>query len=547
MIDPAIRPAIFLHIPKTAGTSLVNEMRYQYGNHQCSSHDDHCVNQDRFTLKHGFFEDEKLTSRYHKLSFISGHFGFNFCEQFMQGRYSFTFLRDPLERLVSFYYFLKNSSLAAEIAEQIKKYSFEVFLEKVEEKGHRFQTLLWNHQVWMLAYGPCAPKPKLPWDFTENQLLRMAQINAERLSYIGFVETFSEDKRNILQALGITKTFVHSRVNRTENRPAVDSLPDAVKKRLQKFTELDAELYRYLYKHTKSGAKAFFFNTARGAITKMNGIKTRIRNCFPQYTTQTVQEIQSLLQQKRNDYLDLLTKTLCGVLHKDPGRIRNKVTPYDEETRQYGWDWPAHAHTMIGRERLENVRLLMESILGNNIPGDVIETGVWRGGASIMMRAVLRAYDVADRKVYAADSFEGLPPPDPAEYPADAESTFHEFPELAVSLEEVRANFEAYGLLDDNVVFVKGWFKDTLAVLDVEKLALIRLDGDMYESTMDALTGLYDKLSPGGYVIVDDYHMVPACKKAVHDFCASRDFSPKMVEIDGVGVYWQKAAWETPS
>ena len=265
----------------------------------------------------------------------------------------------------------------------------------------------------------------------------------------------------------------------------------------------------------------------------MGHLKHFVSKIFPRHSEYT-------LQKMRKDYLDLLMKVLCGVIYKDSGQMKGEITPYNEQIRQGGWDWPTHAHTMIGYQRLSNVCKLMEKILKENTPGDVIETGVWRGGASIMMRAVLYAYGVRNRKVYVADSFEGLPAPNSEAYPADANSDFHEFPELAVSLEEVRNNFKVYGLLDDQVVFVKGWFKDTLPTLRVNSFALIRLDGDMYESTMDALVNLYDKLSPNGYVIIDDYHVVQACKDAVHDFCESRQLSPEMKEIDGVGIYWKK-------
>src|SRR5262249_7246717 len=157
-------------------------------------------------------------------------------------------------------------------------------------------------------------------------------------------------------------------------------------------------------------------------------------------------------------------------------------------------------------------------VITHEVPGDFIETGIWRGGACIMLRAVLAAYDVTDRIVWCADSFEGLPPPDAEKYPADAGDRHHTFAPLAVSLEEVKSNFERYGLLDERVKFLKGWFKDTLPSAPIGKLALLRLDGDMYESTMDALVALYDKVVPGGAVIVDDYGAVEGCRRAVSDF-----------------------------
>lgn len=238
-------------------------------------------------------------------------------------------------------------------------------------------------------------------------------------------------------------------------------------------------------------------------------------------------------------YLNLLQDCLAGVIYEDPPLRVLGSEKYDPELREYGWDWPSVAHTMIGTKRLANVRALVESVLGNKVDGDFIETGVWRGGACILMRAVLRAYDVRDRRIWLADSFNGLPAPNEEKYPADKGDKFHAFQELKVSLDEVKHNFEKYGLLDDQVGFLQGWFKDTLPVAPIQKLAILRLDGDMYESTWDALSALYPKVSKGGYVIVDDYHVVPGCKAAVHDYLAFQNIEPQFVEIDGVGIYWQ--------
>lgn len=238
-------------------------------------------------------------------------------------------------------------------------------------------------------------------------------------------------------------------------------------------------------------------------------------------------------------YLSLLQEFLSGSIYEDPPLKVLGAEKFDLQLREYGWDWPSVAHTMIGKKRLANVRSLTESVIGNGVEGDFIETGVWRGGACILMRAVLDAYCVKDRYVWLADSFEGLPPPDVEKYPADEGDVFHTFHELSVSLEQVKCNFEKYGLLDGQVKFLKGWFKDTLPNAPIQKLALLRLDGDMYESTMDALQALYDKVSVGGYVIVDDYHVVEGCKRAVHDFLFERNLSPAIEEIDGVGIYWK--------
>jgi hypothetical protein len=202
--------------------------------------------------------------------------------------------------------------------------------------------------------------------------------------------------------------------------------------------------------------------------------------------------------------------------------------------------WPLQAHSMIGLKRMNNLQFCVETVLKDKVPGDLIETGVWRGGACIFMRGILAVNGVTDRKVYVADSFEGLPKPDAEKYPEDAGDTHFEHDYLAVSQEDVQANFRLYGLLDDQVVFLKGWFKDTLPQLSVSQFAVIRLDGDLYESTMDGLNNLYHKLSPGGFCIIDDYFMA-GCRKAVHDFRDKHGITEKIEEIDGMGVFWRKS------
>ncbi len=248
----------------------------------------------------------------------------------------------------------------------------------------------------------------------------------------------------------------------------------------------------------------------------------------------------------RSLYLDLLEQSLQNAIHGE-SQVEMKMQMWLQRlrhpylTRRGAFPWPTRAHSMIGPQRLRNLRDLVEQTLKNNISGDYIETGVWRGGACILMRGVLAAYGITDRKVIVSDSFEGLPRPDAEKYPADKRDRLFAFEELAVSVEKVRKNFEAYNLLDDQVVFLKGFFKDTLPTLPSDsRFALIRLDGDMYESTMDALTALYDKLSSGGYAIIDDYGGLKNCKQAVHDYLDQRGLKVEIHKIDDSGVWWQK-------
>ncbi len=241
-------------------------------------------------------------------------------------------------------------------------------------------------------------------------------------------------------------------------------------------------------------------------------------------------------------YLDLMKKCLINSIYQDPGCTYKNIHNfnYQKEIREKGLDWPYVAHTMIGLHRLNNLQFCIEDVLAHNVLGDFIETGVWRGGATIFMRAILKAYNITDRKVFAADSFAGLPKSNATIYSADKNYDFTQYEMLAVSLEQVQSNFKVYDLLDDQVVFLKGWFKDTLPNAPIQKLAILRLDGDLYESTMDALVNLYPKLSIGGYIIIDDY-FIPCCNQAVHDYREKFNITDDICSIpNDPGVYWKR-------
>jgi O-methyltransferase len=220
-------------------------------------------------------------------------------------------------------------------------------------------------------------------------------------------------------------------------------------------------------------------------------------------------------------YLDLLKRCVVNLIYEDPA-IRfpwddssdDELQAFDRDTRLEAGDWPSQAHTMIGMRRLDNIQALVTDLLLSETPGDLIETGVWRGGSTIFMRGILKAHGVTDRSVWVADSFEGLPgtPEQGAtersfsspelvpfrgyqtrQYPPAIRARMDHVNE-GTSLEDVRDRFERYGLLDEQVKFLRGWFRDTLPSAPIERLALLRLDGDLYDSTYDALKALYPRL-----------------------------------------------------
>jgi hypothetical protein len=255
-------------------------------------------------------------------------------------------------------------------------------------------------------------------------------------------------------------------------------------------------------------------------------------------------------EELRRLYLDLVKRCILGLVYQDAPMVSfdgwglfrmlmGRKPRYSAASREAGRDWPNRAHSMIGLKRMDNLQACMEQVIADNIQGDCIETGVWRGGAAIFMRAILKAYGIEDRCVWFADSFEGLPPPNAKSYPQDKAWKFNLVDELAVSLEQVQNNVAAYGLLDDQVKFLKGWFSQTLPNAPIEQLALLRLDGDLYESTMDALTNLYPKLSVGGFIIIDDYG-IPPCKEAVGKYRKDNAIEDEIKDIDNMGVYWRR-------
>ncbi|WFE59665.1 TylF/MycF family methyltransferase [Micromonospora sp. WMMD712] len=250
------------------------------------------------------------------------------------------------------------------------------------------------------------------------------------------------------------------------------------------------------------------------------------------------------MEHPRSLYLDLLEKVVTNLIYEDPP-VPNQwlhEREFKATNRENGKDWPSMAHTMVGLKRIRNIRALLEQVIADGVPGDFIETGVWRGGVCIMARGVFEAYGIRDRTVWVADSFEGIPDTGADGHPMDQALGLHHCNDvLGIPVEVVQANFARYGLLDDQVRFLPGWFSDTLPHAPISQLAVLRLDGDLYESTRDALTNLYAKVSPGGYVVIDDY-VIPACRKAVQEFRAAQGVTEPLQVIDEYSVYWRRAA-----
>jgi O-methyltransferase len=203
--------------------------------------------------------------------------------------------------------------------------------------------------------------------------------------------------------------------------------------------------------------------------------------------------------------------------------------------RSAGMDWPLHGLTMVGLQRLDDLQTCVEGVVADGVAGDLIEAGAWRGGASILMRATLDTLD-AGRTVFVADSFQGFPQVAAADR-ADDELDVFDF--LAIAVEDVTEHFARFGL-ERGVRFVPGFFQDTMATLQDERWAIVRLDGDSYDATWLTLQSMYPRLSEGGYLIVDDYGALDECRQAVEEFRRHHELSEPLEQVDWTCVRWRR-------
>lgn len=234
----------------------------------------------------------------------------------------------------------------------------------------------------------------------------------------------------------------------------------------------------------------------------------------------------------QSEYLTLVKRMIRGIL--DQTDVPEGDRPHNPKIMK------EYAYTHCSGEAINTLRSLMEDVERNHVPGDFVETGVWRGGLTIFMKAFLRAYGDQKRRVWVADSFEGWPPA--TNDPDSLECNNQKLPWIVVPEEVVKNNFKRCGLLDDKVVFLKGWFKDTLAVAPIEKIAILRVDGDLYESTRDSLEALYPKLVTGGWVIIDDYDYFPGCNRAVEEYRKANNITGPVFRQGKTcsGICWKK-------
>jgi O-methyltransferase len=238
-----------------------------------------------------------------------------------------------------------------------------------------------------------------------------------------------------------------------------------------------------------------------------------------------------------------------GVRHVEleAARIRKNLKRAGRSTLDAAWLAPslrrALPYTMIRASTLLRLGQVVRHTLASEIPGAFVECGVWRGGASFLMADVLRREHVTDRVVWMFDSFEGMPPVEAIDGKRALQWEEQGDPatnDATASLEEVEAAREKLGL-SALTRPVKGWFEKTLPETreEIGPIALLRLDCDWHASVTTCLETLYNLVSPGGYVLIDDYYTFDGCALAVHEFLGRRQLAHP-ITTDQSTAYFRK-------
>lgn len=241
-----------------------------------------------------------------------------------------------------------------------------------------------------------------------------------------------------------------------------------------------------------------------------------------QATVSAYPTLTSKIRQRINDLPWRLAEFREQIFPEEFTRFREAVTPY----------------TMLGYGRLRGLYRAVHHAVTNDIAGDIVECGTARGGSAALMGLTLRQLG-SDRSLWVFDTFAGLPPP--TEKDPDYDIARHFTGTCRGELDEVKSLFKRLGIFD-RVCFVEGLFQETLPTSSISSIAVLHVDGDWYESVRSCLEALYDRVSFGGVIQIDDYGHWAGARKAVEEFFKERSIQPSLKYLDYTGRQFVKPA-----
>jgi hypothetical protein len=201
-------------------------------------------------------------------------------------------------------------------------------------------------------------------------------------------------------------------------------------------------------------------------------------------------------------------------------------------------------YTMTSRERMYAMFQAARYVAEASVPGDIVECGVWRGGSSMMAARTLLVRGESDTRFWLYDTFEGMPPPDERDYGLHHEDPHAEWRRnqrgavnewCYAPLEEVRTNMLGTGLAAERIELVEGKVEETIPARVPERIAILRLDTDWYESTYHELVHLFPRLVSGGVLIIDDYGQWGGVRDAVDRYLSDEGIPLLLGRIDYAG------------
>jgi O-methyltransferase len=201
-------------------------------------------------------------------------------------------------------------------------------------------------------------------------------------------------------------------------------------------------------------------------------------------------------------------------------------------------------YTMTSPERIHALVTAVEYVIANDIPGDIVECGVWRGGSMMAVAETLVRLGKTNRRLYLFDTFEGMPPPAETDvnFRGEAAADLMSKAErdtawvwAVAQLEDVKERMRSTGYPEDLIEYVEGKVEDTIPREAPEQVAILRLDTDWYQSTKHEMKHLYPRLSPGGVLIVDDYGHWEGAKKAVDEYIVEERVRCLLCRVDYTG------------